>query len=69
MEASDKSLDFAVRKPLLDQAQVRLVETAHTLPLYYSVHPEVVYDSLVGFKGSGTNFGSFWNVYEWDLVE
>ncbi len=69
MEESDKSFDFNVRKPLLDEAQVKLVETAHTLPIYYSVTPMVVSDRLGNFKGSGTNFGSFWNVYEWTLAD
>ena len=67
MEESDKDFNFAVRKPLLDQAQVLLAEDAFSLPIYYSVTPYAVSDRLGNFKGSGTNFGSFWNVYEWTL--
>ena len=67
MEASDKDFNFEVRKPLLDEAQVLLAEDAFSLPIYYSVTPYAVSDRLGNFKGSGTNFGSFWNVYEWTL--
>jgi peptide/nickel transport system substrate-binding protein len=64
---SDKFLDFDKRKPLIDQAQVILADDAFTLPLYAQVTPMYVSNNLVNFKGSGTNLGSFWNVYEWDL--
>lgn len=67
MKASDKDLAFDVRKPLLDQAQALLAEDAFTLPIYAQVTPMYVSNSLTGFLGSGTNFGSFWNVYEWGL--
>ena len=67
MEESDRSLDFAHRKPLLDQAQVRLAETARSLPLYYNVIPQVVSQRIGNFRPSGTNFGSFWNLWEWTL--
>ena len=67
MKASDKNLDFAKRKPLLDQAQALLAENAFTLPIYAQVTPYYVDNDVTGFKGSGTNFGSFWNVYEWGL--
>jgi peptide/nickel transport system substrate-binding protein len=67
MEASDRSLDFAHRKPLLDQAQARLAETARFLPLYYNVIPQVVSRRIGHFRPSGTNFGSFWNLWEWTL--
>jgi len=63
MEASDRELAFEERKPLLDRAQQLLAEDARMLPLYYNVIPERV----VGYRGSGTNFGSFWNLWEWDL--
>ncbi len=67
MQESDKNLDPAVRKPLLDQAQALLAEDAFTLPIYAQVTPYYVDNDVTGFKGSGTNFGSFWNVYEWGL--
>ena len=67
MEESDRSLDFAHRKPLLDQAQVRLAETARSLPLYYNVIPQVVSRRIGNFRPSGTNFGSFWNLWAWTL--
>ncbi len=67
MQASDKDLDFEKRKPLIDQAQQILADDAFTLPLYSMVTPMYVSNNMVNFKGSGTNFGSFWNVYEWNL--
>jgi peptide/nickel transport system substrate-binding protein len=67
MEASDRSLDFAHRKPLLDQAQVGVAEAARSLPLYYNVIPQMVSTRIGNFRPSGTNFGSFWNLWEWTL--
>lgn len=67
MLASDGYLSFEERKPLLDEAQRLLAEDARMLPIYYNVIPEMVSDRVVGYRGSGTNFGSFWNVWEWDL--
>lgn len=67
LEESDQHLSFEERKPLLDQAQVRLQETAHTLLLYHNVIPEVVSERIGSYRGSGTNFGSFWNLHEWTL--
>ena len=67
MEASDRHLDFAGRKPLLDEVQERLHDDAFTLPIYYNVVPEVVSDAVGNYRGSGTNFGSFWNLWEWTL--
>jgi peptide/nickel transport system substrate-binding protein len=69
MYASDQELDFAKRKPLIDQVQVKLAEEMLSLPIYYNVVPEVVSEKLGNFKGSGTNLGSFWNVYEWYLAK
>jgi hypothetical protein len=37
------------------------------LPLYQNVMPEVVSNRLIGYKGSGTNFGSFWNLWQWEM--
>jgi len=67
MRASDRYLAFEERKPLLDRAQEMLAEDARMLPIYYNVIPEMVSDRVVGYRGSGTNFGSFWNLWEWDL--
>jgi peptide/nickel transport system substrate-binding protein len=69
MKASDEVFDFTERKPLVDEAQAILAEEAYSLPIYYQVLPFVVSDRLQNFKGSGTNLGSFWNSYEWDLAE
>ena len=67
MRRSDQALDFATRKQYLDLAQARLAETAAMLPIYYNVIPEVVSRRVGNYRGSGTNFGSFWNLYEWTL--
>ena len=48
-------------------AQELLAENAFSLPVYYNVNPIVTSKKLVNFKASGTNLGSFWNVYEWYL--
>jgi len=64
---SDRALDFETRKRYLDLAQVRLAETSAMLPIYYNVIPEVVSQRISNYRGSGTNFGSFWNLYEWAL--
>jgi peptide/nickel transport system substrate-binding protein len=68
MIASDRALSLADRKPLLDQAQARLADAALSLPIYYNVIPEVVSTEIGNYRGSGTNFGSFWNLYEWTLA-
>jgi peptide/nickel transport system substrate-binding protein len=67
MEESDRSLDFAHRKQLLDRAQVMVAEEARSLPLYYNVFPQMVSTRIGNFRPSGTNFGSFWNLWEWTL--
>lgn len=67
MHASDRALAFDERKALLDEAQVMLAGRARMLPLYYNVVPEVVYEGIGNYQGSGTNFGSFWNLWEWTL--
>jgi len=69
MEASDRALSFDERKPLLDKAQELLARTARSLPIYYNVVPELVSTNIGNYRGSGTNFGSFWNLYEWTLRE
>jgi ABC-type transport system substrate-binding protein len=50
------------------RAQEILAESARMLPLYYNVVPEVVSKRIQGYRGSGTNFGSFFNLYEWKLA-
>lgn len=67
MRASDRGLAFEGRKPLLDEAQRLLAEDGRMLPIYYNVIPELVSDRVTGYRGSGTNFGSFWNLWAWDL--
>jgi peptide/nickel transport system substrate-binding protein len=64
---SDRALAFETRKRHLDLAQARLAETSAMLPIYYNVIPEVVSQRISNYRGSGTNFGSFWNLYEWAL--
>ena len=67
LERSDRALLFADRKALLDRVQARLAETARTLPLYVNATPELVRKRIHNYRGSGTNFGSFWNLWEWTL--
>jgi peptide/nickel transport system substrate-binding protein len=67
LKRSDRTLDPDQRKRDLDLAQEMLAESARTLPLYYNVVPEVVSRAVGNYRGSGTNFGSFWNVFEWTL--
>ncbi|MGE0040940.1 MAG: peptide ABC transporter substrate-binding protein [Vicinamibacterales bacterium] len=67
MKQSDRYLDFEHRKEALDRVQALVAQAHRTLPLYFNVVPEVVSDRIVGHKGSGTNFGSFWNLWSWQL--
>lgn len=67
LREADRHIDFAARKPILDRAQVMLAESALSLPIYYNVVPEVVSEEIENYRGSGTNFGSFWNLWEWTL--
>jgi peptide/nickel transport system substrate-binding protein len=67
--ASDRVLSFDERRQLLDAAQARLGDTARMLPLFYNVIPEVVSTRVQNYHGSGTNFGSFWNLYAWQLAD
>ncbi len=67
LRASDRALAFDDRKPLLDAAQMQLAESAFMLPIYYNVVPEVVSARIGNYRGSGTNFGSFWNLWDWTL--
>jgi peptide/nickel transport system substrate-binding protein len=65
---SDQALDFDTRKHYLDLAQQKLAQNFAVLPIYYNVIPEVVSRRVRNYRGSGTNFGSFWNLYEWTLA-
>ena len=67
LKRSDQSLDFAERKQALDRAQALLAASDRFVPIYYNVVPEVLSTQVGNYKGSGTNFGSFWNLYEWTL--
>jgi ABC-type transport system substrate-binding protein len=67
MKASDRFLSIAERKPHLDRAQEMLAQGARTLPIYFNVIPELVSKRVENYKGSGTNFGSFWNLYQWTV--
>ncbi len=67
LERSDKALSFDARMPRLHEAQASLAEQARMLPLYQNVMPEIVTKRVSGYRGSGTNFGSFWNLWEWRL--
>src|SRR5207244_12566770 len=67
MIASDQELDPAKRKAFLFKAQELLAENAFSLPIYYNVNTIVTSKKLGNFKASGTNLGSFWNVFEWYL--
>ena len=53
---------------MLDRSQAMLAEDARMLPIYYNVIPELVSDRVQNYRGSGTNFGSFWNLWEWRLT-
>jgi peptide/nickel transport system substrate-binding protein len=68
MKTSDQALDFNERKPLIDQVQSILMDDGFDLPIYFNVLPISYSQNLANFKGSGTNLGSFWNDYEWDLT-
>ncbi len=69
MKASDQALDFNERKPLIDQVQAIMADDGPDLPIYFNVLPISFSTKLTNFKGSGTNLGSFWNDYEWDLAQ
>jgi peptide/nickel transport system substrate-binding protein len=68
LQRSDRTLSPAARKHDLEAALARLAATARTLPLYFNVVPELVSTLINNYRGSGTNFGSFWNLYQWTLA-
>ena len=65
--ASDRTVDRAERKRLLDRAQAIVTEAAPELPLYTVTRLDAVPASLDGFRGNPTNTGIFWNVHEWSI--
>ncbi len=67
LKRSDQTLDFTERKQALDEAQALLAASDRYVPIYYNVTPEVLSTQVGNYRGSGTNFGSFWNLYEWTL--
>lgn len=69
MRASDTELDMEKRKELMFQAQEMLLDEAVEIPIHYMTTPFVLNAKFEGFKGSGTNLGSFWNMYEWNLAD
>jgi hypothetical protein len=44
-----------------------VAEASRSLPIYYNVVPEMVSHRIGGYRGSGTNFSSFWNLWQWTL--
>jgi peptide/nickel transport system substrate-binding protein len=69
LERSDHTLDVAARKVDLARVQALLARTMRTLPIYYNVVPEVVSTRVGNYQGSGTNFGSFWNLHQWTVAK
>ena len=67
MLRSDRLLDLEQRKAALGEAQELLAKLGVTLPLFHNVVPEVISTRVKGYRGSGTNFGSFWNLHAWNL--
>jgi peptide/nickel transport system substrate-binding protein len=65
--ASDRTIDRAERRRLLERAQAILGEEAPEIPLYNVTRLDAVPASLRGFKGNPTNTGIFWNVHEWEI--
>ena len=65
--ASDRTVDRAARKALLDRAQAILSEQVPEIPLYTVTRLDAVPAALVNFKGNPTNTGIFWNVHEWEI--
>ena len=65
--ASDRTVDQAKRKELLQRAQRRVAELMPEIPLYNTTKIDAVPAALEGFKGNPTNAGPFWNVHEWSL--
>jgi len=67
LASSDRSEDPAGRRAAMNEAQLRIAEASRSLPLFYAAFPELVSDRIGNYRGGGTAFGSFWNVWEWTL--
>jgi peptide/nickel transport system substrate-binding protein len=63
--ASDRTVDQAERKRLLEQAQQRIAELIPELPLYSITKLDAIPSGLKGFTGNPSNAGIFWNVQDW----
>jgi peptide/nickel transport system substrate-binding protein len=65
--ASDRTVDRAQRKALLERAQAIIADAVPEIPLYSVTRLDAVPAALVNFKGNPTNTGIFWNVHEWEI--
>ena len=65
--ASDRTVDRAERKALLERAQAIIADAVPEIPLYSVTRLDAVPATLVNFKGNPTNTGIFWNVHEWTI--
>jgi len=65
--ASDRTIDRARRRELLQRAQAILADAVPEIPLYSVTRLDAVPAALGGFKGNPTNTGIFWNVHEWEI--
>jgi peptide/nickel transport system substrate-binding protein len=65
--ASDRTVDRAERKRLLQRAQAIVADEAPEIPLYSVTRLDAVPAALQNFKGNPTNTGIFWNVHEWEM--
>lgn len=65
--ASDRTVDQARRRDLLQAAARRIADLAVEIPLYNTMKIDAVPATLQNFKGNPTNAGPFWNVYEWGI--
>jgi len=66
--ASDRTVDRAERKRLLERAQAIIADAVPEIPLYTVTRLDAVPASLAHFKGNPTNTGIFWNVHEWEIT-
>jgi peptide/nickel transport system substrate-binding protein len=65
--SSDRTVDRAERKALLERAQAIIADAVPEIPLYSVTRLDAVPASLENFKGNPTNTGIFWNVHEWEI--
>jgi len=66
--ASDRTVDRAERKALLQRAQAIIADAVPEIPLYSVTRLDAVPAALANFKGNPTNTGIFWNVHEWTIA-